>query len=205
VCDEPVSALDVSVQGQVINLLEDLQEELGLSYLFVAHDLGVVRHIAHDVAVMYLGRIVEQGPEGEVYDGSRHPYTQALLSAVPVPDPSVRLVERGHAPAVDHAVVGGGAIVLEGDPPSPVDPPSGCPFHTRCWLAPTLPEAHGSSAGHPGVGLRLVPTACETDVPALVPRPGPSSESAADGAAEQSSHVVACHFARELVAPRVEV
>lgn len=206
VCDEPVSALDVSVQGQVINLLEDLQEELGLSYLFVAHDLGVVRHIAHDVAVMYLGRIVEQGREPEVYDGARHPYTQALLSAVPVPDPAVRLVEPS-------------PIVLEGDPPSPVDPPSGCPFHTRCWLAPTLPEAQPDPipsyppTDRPDAGLRLVPAVCGTDVPALVPRPaagsdgasGEASHGASAGTSGAGSHVVACHFARELVAPRVEV
>lgn len=116
ICDEPVSALDVSIQSQILNLLLDLQEQMGLSYLFIAHDLAVVKHVSDRIAIMYLGRIVELGGADEVYERPKHPYTRALISAIPEPVPGGRRQRQ----------------ILEGDVPSPIDPPSGCPFHTRC-------------------------------------------------------------------------
>ncbi|MFF2196971.1 ABC transporter ATP-binding protein [Streptomyces sp. NPDC058157] len=164
VADEPVSALDVSVQAQVVNLLARLQADFGLSYVFIAHDLSIVRHISDRVAVMYLGRVVETGTDTQIYEHPTHPYTQALLSAVPVPDPDAR----AHRDR----------ILLSGDVPSPANPPSGCPFRTRCWKAESR---------------------CATEVPPLaVPAAFPAGPAA---------HPSACHFAaeRQVVPPPGEL
>ena len=154
VADEPISALDVSIQAQVINLLERLQESLGLTYLFIAHDLSVVRHISDRIAVMYLGRLVEVAPSKELNERPMHPYSVALLSAVPIPDPKVERRRR--------------RIILKGDVPSPVNPPSGCHFHTRCWLRERMGNPERCSAEEPE--LRVLTT----------------------------GHEVACHFAEEV-------
>jgi oligopeptide/dipeptide ABC transporter ATP-binding protein len=154
VADEPISALDVSIQAQIINLLQRLQDRLGLTYLFIAHDLSVVRHISDRIAVMYLGRIVEVAPSRELNTQPLHPYTVALLSAIPIPDPTVEATRR--------------RIILTGDVPSPVNPPSGCRFHTRCWLRERLGN----------------PERCTTEDPAL--------------RSLVSGHEVACHFAESV-------
>ena len=139
VCDEPISALDVSIQAQIVNLLEDLQSELGLTYLFIAHDLSMVRQISTRVAVMYLGKIVELTPRNELYENAQHPYTKALLSAVPIPDPVIAKKSQ--------------AVLLKGDVPSPMNPPKGCCFNTRCPLSETIcfetePEFREISPSH---------------------------------------------------------
>jgi oligopeptide transport system ATP-binding protein len=154
IADEPISALDVSIQAQIINLMERLQDEFSLTYLFIAHDLSVVRHVSNRIAVMYLGRIVELASSDDLYAHPLHPYSVALLSAVPIPDPVIEARRR--------------RIILKGDVPSPVNPPSGCRFHTRCWLRDRLGN----------------PERCTTEDPAL--------RTLAAG------HEVACHFAEEV-------
>ncbi|WP_335984403.1 ABC transporter ATP-binding protein, partial [Streptomyces sp. CA2R106] len=171
ICDEPVSALDVSVQAQVINLMEKLQDEFGLSYLFIAHDLSIVRHISDRVGVMYLGRMAEIGTDAEIYEHPTHPYTQALLSAVPVPDPTGREERVGAAAGGEgSAAAGKGRIILTGDVPSPANPPSGCRFRTRCWKAQER---------------------CAQEVPLL------AVPSVFAGTDTPAAHESACHFAEE--------
>ena len=164
VCDEPVSALDVSIQAQILNLLDDLQRELNLTYLFIAHDLSVVKHVSDRVAVMYLGKIVETAEGQDLYRSPRHPYTGALLSAVPIADPFLAKQKR--------------RIILEGDVPSPIDPPSGCRFHPRCPQTQALAKQQDLKDEY-GSPLRFVPR-CHDEEPILSDQ-GPG-------------HTAACHF-----------
>jgi oligopeptide/dipeptide ABC transporter ATP-binding protein len=157
VCDEPTSALDVSIRAQVINLLGDLQEKYGIAYLMISHDLGAVRHVSHDVAVMYLGTIVEFAPTEMLFSDPRHPYTRVLLAAIPIPDPTRR------RPKI---------VATDDDIPSPINIPSGCPFHPRCPL----------------YELKGKPETCRRDAPPL------------RAVAEQPGHLAACHFAEESTA-----
>jgi oligopeptide/dipeptide ABC transporter ATP-binding protein len=164
VCDEPVSALDVSIQAQILNLLEDLQNEFNLTYLFIAHDLSVVKHVSDRVSVMYLGQIVETAERDSLYAQPRHPYTGALMSAVPVPDPRLAKAKR--------------RIILEGDVPSPIDPPSGCRFHPRCPRTQALAKEQELKDEF-GAPLRFEPR-CHDEEPVLTEQ-GPG-------------HTAACHF-----------
>jgi oligopeptide transport system ATP-binding protein len=190
VCDEPISALDVSIQAQVLNLLVELREKFGLTYLFIAHDLSVVRHISDRVGVMYLGKLVEVGPPTAIYETPGHPYTRALLSAVPIPDPKAERRRK--------------RVILTGDVPSPANPPDGCRFHTRCWLYERLgrpeqcrtedPELRVVASGHQAA-CHFAEEALQSDVGVVISevtaRRGTPDSATAGLAAEQAAAAVA--------------
>ncbi|MYQ51385.1 MULTISPECIES: ABC transporter ATP-binding protein [unclassified Streptomyces] len=191
VADEPVSALDVSIQAQVVNLLDDLQDELGLTYLIIAHDLSVIRHVSDRIAVMYLGKIVELADRGSLYEAPMHPYTKALMSAVPVPDPRRRGAKSER-------------ILLKGDVPSPISPPTGCRFHTRCWKATQicktteppliqLKTGHQVACHHPENGEDQAPgdAPLEADVITVAPAKAPEAPAPEAPAAPEAEVVEA--------------